>query len=128
MANKQGNIQNLKRLRSPNEARKNGKKGGLKSGEIRRQRKTFKLALEQVLSTIASEKWIHNRAMKECFDPKLSLGENLAIAQVLNAINGDTKAYEVIRDTIGEKPVEKIEVNEIDDEREKEIEAFFENE
>ena len=130
MANRKPNKDNLKPFNTltVNEQRKIAKKGAKKSVEVRAQRKTFKLALEQVLSTIASEKWIHNRAMKECFDPKLSLGENLAIAQVLNAINGDTKAYEVIRDTIGEKPVEKIEVNEIDTEREKEIEAFFENE
>ena len=29
-------------------------------------------------------------------------------------MKGDTKAYEIIRDTIGEKPTEKVEVGKID--------------
>ena len=111
-----------------NEQRKIAKKGSKKSAEVRAQRKSFKEALLDALSQLADEKYIHNRAMKQCYNPKLTIGQNLAIAQILNAINGDTKAYEVIRDTIGEKPIEKIEVNEIDSEKEKEIEAFFENE
>lgn len=130
MAEKKGNSQNLipANKRSKDEARKIGKKGGIQSGKVRAQRKSFKEALLDALSQLADEKYIHNRAMKQCYNPKLTIGQNLAIAQILNAINGDTKAYEVIRDTIGEKPIEKIEVNEIDSEKEKEIEAFFENE
>ena len=30
-------------------------------------------------------------------------------ALLLKALNGDTKAFEVIRDTVGEKPVDKVE-------------------
>jgi len=42
----------------------------------------------------------------------LSVGDtqkNMTLAQVEKALKGDTKAYEVIRDTIGEKPTDKLE-------------------
>ena len=46
----------------------------------------------------------------------LSEGDNnrrISIAIFERALNGDTKAFEVIRDTIGEKPKEEIEVNDV---------------
>ena len=46
MANKN----NLKPIRSKNEAREKGRKGGIKSGEARRQRKAIKEQLENILS------------------------------------------------------------------------------
>ena len=47
---------------------------------------------------------------------------NLALIQ--RALNGDTKAYEVVRDTIGEKPVDKIVVAEVDQTIINEVEAM----
>lgn len=38
-----------------------------------------------------------------------TLSDYLAGAMIMKATMGDTKAYEVIRDTIGEKPVERVE-------------------
>lgn len=35
--------------------------------------------------------------------------KRLSLAQLEKALSGDTKAYEVIRDTIGEKPTDKVE-------------------
>lgn len=83
------NIKNLKVL-SPNEARENGKKGGIKSGEKRRERKALK---EELLLLLSDNK----------------LQEKISLALIQKAINGDVRAFEVIRDTIGEKPTEKIE-------------------
>lgn len=40
--------------------------------------------------------------------------EQIVLALVKRAQKGDTKAFEVIRDTIGEKPVEKQEVKNVD--------------
>lgn len=37
--------------------------------------------------------------------------ENICLALLGKAQNGDTKAFEVIRDTIGEKPTDKHELN-----------------
>lgn len=37
--------------------------------------------------------------------------EKMSLALIEKATNGDTKAFEVIRDSIGEKPTDKIEQN-----------------
>ena len=85
-------IENLKPVtkRSKEEAREISKKGGIRSGKVRRERKKLKEELLLLLS-----EGDNNRRM------------SLAIFE--RALNGDTKAFEVIRDTIGEKPKEQIE-------------------
>ncbi|MBO6244488.1 MAG: hypothetical protein J6O41_08045 [Clostridia bacterium] len=86
MANKN----NLKPVRTKKEARERGKKGGIKSGEVRRERKTLKDELLLLLSSGDTQ-------------------NKVSLALIEKALSGDTKAFEVIRDTIGEKAVEKVE-------------------
>lgn len=87
------NSENLK-TPSSSEARKNGKKGGIISGRKRKERKALKEELLLLLSQGDTQQ-------------KISLG-------LLNkAMQGDVKAFEVIRDTIGEKPTDKQEIVEI---------------
>lgn len=86
---KLANTKNLKPIRSVNEAREMGKVGGVASGKARRERKTLKEELIALLKT----------------------GDNqtkLSVALLSSALNGNVKAFEVIRDTIGEKPKEEI--------------------
>lgn len=82
------NSENLKPVQSKNEAREKGKKGGKKSGEIRRARKTLK---EELLLLLESG----------------NTQNKISLALIQKALKGDIKAFEVIRDTIGEKPVDK---------------------
>lgn len=84
------NEQNLKRLTSK-EAREYGKKGGERSAQVRAERKTLR---EELLALLA----------------KGETQNKMSLAMIERAMKGDTKAFEVIRDTIGEKPKEKIEV------------------
>ena len=88
---------NMENLRTPSskEARKNGKKGGIKSAEIRRERKLLKELLEEVLDTPTKT---GNFAI------------DITNALVKKAKKGNVKAYEVIRDTLGQKPVENINI------------------
>ena len=88
------NEQNLKPVTSKKEARERGRKGGLASGEARRKRKTLK---EELLLMLSDG----------------DIQEKISLALINEAINGNnagsvTKAFEVIRDTIGERPVEKV--------------------
>ena len=88
------NEQNLKPVKSKKEARERGRKGGLASGEARRKRKTLK---EELLLMLSDG----------------DIQEKISLALINEAINGNnagsvTKAFEVIRDTIGERPVEKV--------------------
>lgn len=84
------NMQNLKPL-STEKAREIGRKGGIASGKAKRKRKTFKEELLLLLSQGDTQ-------------------EKVSLAVLQKAINGDTKAFEVIRDTVGEKPTDKQEV------------------
>lgn len=67
-----------------------GRKGGIKSGEVRKARKSLR---EELLILLETNKW----------------QEKISLAMILEAAAGNTKAYEIIRDTIGEKPKEEIE-------------------
>lgn len=101
-----GNPQNFDKVRTSEEARKRGRAGGIKSGEVRRQRKTFREELIALLSAGSTQKDI-----------------NLAL--IARALSGDTKAYEVVRDTIGEKPVDKVMIAEVDQTVIDEVEAMI---
>lgn len=89
-------IENLKPFETLTEEqqRKIRSKGGKRSAEIKKERKKLK---EELLLLLSEND--NNRKM------------SLAILQ--RAMNGDTKAFEVIRDTIGEKPKEEVEVKDV---------------
>ncbi len=87
------NNENLKPFdsnQSREEAKKNGRKGGIKSGEVRRARKTLR---EELLLLLESG----------------NTQNKISLALIQKALKGDIKAFEVIRDTIGEKQSDKIE-------------------
>lgn len=73
-------------------------KGGIKSGEARRAKKTMKQMLDYLL-----EKEITNKAGE-----KASTLEAISVSMIKQALNGNVKAFEVIRDTIGEKNIDTI--------------------
>lgn len=75
--------------RSKDEVRIIGQKGGIKSGEVRRMRKTLK---EQLLLLLSEN----------------DIQENICLSLIDKALEGDTKAFQIIRDTIGEKPIEQL--------------------
>ncbi len=75
-------------------------KGGKASGEARRRRKTLK---EELLALLSDD----------------DIQERMSLALINEAIEGNnagsvTRAFEVVRDTIGEKPVDKVEQVNID--------------
>ncbi len=84
------NEQNLVPL-TTEKAREIGKKGGKRSAEVRAARKTLREELLALLSAGDTQ-------------------NKISLAMIDKAMNGDTKAFEIIRDTIGEKPKEKLEV------------------
>ena len=74
---------------SHEEAVKNGRKGGIASGEAKRKRKTLK---EELLLMLEDEE----------------VQKSVAVALIQEAQNGNVKAFGMLRDTIGEAPVEKV--------------------
>ena len=89
------NNENLKSNseRTPKERKELARKAGKASGEVRRARKTMKEMLDYLLT-----KEVENKK-----GDKASTLEAISVALIKKAMGGDTKAFEVIRDTIGEK-------------------------
>ena len=80
------------------------KKGGIASGEARRRKRDLRLAMEALL-----EKDITDNSGKT-----VSGAEAIALKQFQKALKGDTRAFEMIRDTAGQKPIDKVQIQEID--------------
>ena len=111
MANEENLVPN--RERTPSELREITRKGGKASGEARKKKKTIREALQGILSG------------KYELDGKTVSGyEALAITAFKTAMEGNVQAFKEIRDTIGEKPTDKLNV-ESDDEMLKEIKISF---
>ena len=75
--------------RTPSELREMATKGGKASGEARRKRKSLK---EELLLMLEDEE----------------VQKSVTIALINQAQKGNVRAYEMMRDTIEEKPVEKV--------------------
>lgn len=102
-------------FKAGDEARENGRKGGVKSGEARRARKTLREELEILLMQDITDK--NGRQMKT--------QAAISASMIKQALSGSTKAFEIIRDTIGEKPIDKLVVAEVDPETIDEVEAMI---
>lgn len=94
------NLKPFNSNQSREEAKKNGRKGGIKSGEAKRRRKTMREMLDYLLS-----KEITNKNGE-----KATTLEAVMVATIKKALTGDTRAAEFIRDTIGEKPTDRQEI------------------
>ena len=105
---KRGNINNLKPVLTKEEARERGRRGGLKSGEVRRNRKTMKdTILELIQKEVSTEKYGGDSSI---LGDKATLQEIILASMIREASNGDTKAMQLLRDTIGEQPVNRQEI------------------
>lgn len=99
------NEQNLKPL-TTKKAREIGKKGGIASAKKRKEQKTLKEELLLLLAEGDTQK-------------------KISLALIKKALNGDVKAFEVIRDSTGQKCVDKVEITQTVDESIKEIEKYL---
>ncbi len=104
------NPQNLVPVRTAEEAREKGRAGGKKSGEVRRARREWKETLEIILSMpmksgkitdLSKMKDLSKEALEKA---NLTINDRINIRIVNEAMKGNPKAYEIIRDQIGEKP------------------------
>lgn len=85
------------------------REAGRKSGEVRRQRKTAKELLTDILTRPMTDDQIEEVLGNACN----LLGVDKSAYNVMNvkalqcAMSGDTKAMQFIRDTVGDKPIEQ---------------------
>ena len=99
--------------RTPEELREMAKRGGQANAErIKRQKNLNELAkaiLQSDLSKAKARDILGD--MVELLGEDTSLGAVLTMVQAREAQQGNTKAYEVLRDTAGFKPVERQEIS-----------------
>lgn len=106
---------NLKPVRSKEEAKERGQKGGKASGEARRKKKELRECLEILL----------DKEMKSRSGETMTGAEAISAKLFEKALHGDIKAFEVIRDTAGQKPVDRIQVAEVDQATIDDVEKIF---
>lgn len=85
------------------------KRGGVKSGETRRMKKTIREQLEMLLALkLKNNKLKQQIEALGIAEEDITNGMALTIAMYQEALKGNTRAFEMIRDTIGEKPVDVV--------------------
>lgn len=98
------------------EKKANGSKGGLIASENRKRKRLLKDLVQMVLDE-RPDKYVTD-SISRIFPeiPPAEINNRLALISVLyqKALNGDTKAFEVLRDTGGEKPGEKMDLSNSD--------------
>ena len=113
MANEQNLIPNSER--SPSEVRENGRKGGIASGKARREKADLRKMLQIALES---------DDFKDKFGNKMTGAELMVKVAFKEMAKGNPKYWELIRDTAGFKPVDKIQVSEIEQSVIDEVEAM----
>lgn len=107
---------NLKNLRTPTteQAREIGRKGGLASAQKRKERKAMRETLQILLDlSIRTGKKANIEKFKSISDlsqENVSVQEAILMKQIEKTLKGDLKALEFLRDTLGERPSDSINI------------------
>ena len=113
MANEQNLIPNSER--TPSERRENARKAGIASGKARREKADLRKMLQIALES---------DDFKDKFGNKMTGAELMVKVAFKEMAKGNPKYWELIRDTAGFKPIDKIQVSEIDQNVIDEVEAM----
>lgn len=127
---------NTQNLRTPTteEARAIGKKGGIASGEARRRKRNMKKTLEMLATLPFEIKDKSGNSIKaqlkamgineDDIDYEMAMNYSLFLTAIKGGKN-QVSAATFIRDTLGEKPKETIEINKNTDETIKEVDEYL---
>ena len=100
--------------RTKTEQREIARQGGIASGEARRAKKSLREAMQILMDTDLTGK-----------DGKTMTGTEAMAAKAFQAaLKGDWKAWELVRDTAGQKPVDRVMVADVEPSVIAEVEAM----
>ena len=102
------------RFTSGEKAVKSGRKGGIASGQAKKKKKLLKECFDELLE----RDWENRKGEKN------SGSEALTLTVFRKALAGDLKAFEIVRDTAGQKPIEKVMLAEVDQKTIDEVEKM----
>ena len=111
------NEKNLKTFaeRTESEQRELARKGGIASGKARREKADLRKQLQI---------WLESEAVKDKQGEPLTGAQLMVKVAVKEMSKGNPKFWEMIRDTAGYKPIDKIQIAEIDQADIDEVEAM----
>ena len=97
---------------TPEERREAGRKGGIKSGEVKRRKKAMKETLEVLLAMPMKKGRMADvediRSFTDLKGKNISVEAAMMVQMLQKALKGDTNAAAFIRDTSGQKPQEDV--------------------
>ena len=94
------NEKNLKPVRSKEEARERGKKGGIKSGETRRRKAALRNTMNRLLTMQAEVDGLSDVLRAD--GGESTYEEIIAMSMIQQASLGNVKAYQAIMKTVGQ--------------------------
>ena len=99
---------------TPEERSKWGKIGAEKSIEVRRKRKEMRETLDILLNMPMKKGKVYTAEDIKCFadlkGKNITIDQAVMVCLIQKALKGDLSAIAMVRDTVGEKPAEKVEV------------------
>lgn len=108
------NIQNLKPCRTTEEARERGRKGAAVANALRQKRKQLKELAKAILDNgIQDDSQIEKirEQLPDLNKQDVTWGLALLLKQFEKAKDGDPKAFELLRDTSGQKPIDQQQID-----------------
>ena len=118
----QDNLEEHKYKPGDERAVENGRAGGYAGAVTKRRRRDIRLALEVLLEKDYNIKDPDNPSARR----DVSGAEALALVAMNKALRGDPKAWELVRDTAGQKPVERMVIADVDAETIADVERMVE--
>lgn len=109
-----GKIDNLKSLgkRTTEEQRMIAQKGGKASVKARKDKREQKQIIMDVLAMPLEDGSVEQiTSLAAAEGANLSINQAIVIQQVKRALKGDTRAAEYLRDTSGQKPSDKVQID-----------------
>lgn len=92
--------------RTTEEQQEIARKGGIASGKARREKKKLRESLEELLA----------KTQKGKNGEEITGADAISIKLFEQALKGNVKAFKTIRDTVGEKPVDNVQIAKVDQE------------
>ncbi len=111
----ESNIEKYNKSLTQAERKENASKAGIASGKARAENKALKDTLQELLAMpIKDGKSADIDQIKSIADIKgknITMQEAIMVAMLDKAVNGDVKAAEYVRDTIGQKPDSRMNID-----------------
>ena len=102
---------------TPEQRREYGRKGGLKKGENYKRRKelkeTLNILLDMPLKTGRTTSVEKVQAFANLKGKNITVDQAMMVCLIQKALKGDLNAIAMVRDTIGERPSDKVEVKDV---------------